>query len=1008
MNGVLPRRITAYLYGVAGLFVVAVLAAGMLMTWKLREMAISDSQGQAIRFVGGAEAALNRNLLGVDLLLASMGELLKPSSAGSVLADAAQPPVSQLMRVSARQNLLVRYIAFLNAQGEVVASSERRGSQLAIRLPAGFLELVLAQPAPTLVISSPIVSASTSQRVVYFARGVQLIDGSQLVAVAEVQLSLLTTILTQGADIDGLEVTLEQEGGHMLASVPPRDDLSGRPILPAISESTSESGPVQMAARLSGAPAIVVARPTLHRNLVIVASIPLHAVLQEWRGQRAFILGAALLFISMIGLVSVLAHVHLRRQWRSKATLDQALESMVDGFVLLDPNDRVVTWNRRFVDLFPWARDVVGPAVSFERITEKGEGQLEIRSAALAPEPTALPNREDLKPVPGERELILSSGLIIQAIKSRTPEGGLVCVYHDVTERRRHIADIIDGKAQLQATLDALPDVLLELGLDGRCHRFQSPRFADPCIDVAEPVGLLISEMLPPDAAGEVMAAVQESYVSGLSSGRQFERHAAQGTAWFEMSVSRKAIGEGADARFIVIVRNITERKSAAREIEHLAFYDGLTGLPNRPMLLHRLKAAIDHNIRGSRHGALLFLDLDHFKTLNDAQGRIMGNLLLKQVAIRLLSLVRDGDTVARLSGDEFVVLLENLNEDRAVAALQTKALGEAMLLAVSEPFQLSGYSHRGTCSIGATLFSDEALSLEELLKQADIAMYYTKTDGGNALRFFETAMQTSITARATLEAELHAAMAAKEFTLHYQRQVDAAGQVVGAEVLIRWQHPNRGLVPPAGFIELAETTGLIIPMGLWVLEQACFQLERWSHHPKRRELKLAVNVSARQFRSNDFTDQVREILIRTGADPSKLKLELTESLLQDKVAETVRKMKSLAAIGIEFSMDDFGTGYSSLSYMTQLPLHQVKIDKFFVQSIGLSPKVELIIQTIIGMAQSLDLGVVAEGVETREQLEFLQKNGCKFFQGYLFGKPMEFDKLERELDTNMLGWGIA
>ncbi|MET0543926.1 MAG: EAL domain-containing protein, partial [Variovorax sp.] len=645
----------------------------------------------------------------------------------------------------------------------------------------------------------------------------------------------------------------------------------------------------------------------------------------------------------------------------------------------------------------------------FQRITELGDAHIrstdmggmsgEERHGELGASYEPGPDAPASRPQPGERELSFADGKVIVAVKSRTPDGGLVCVYHDVTEKRRHVADMVDGRAQLQATLDALPDVLLELGLDGRCYRFHSPRSPEPAIDVPDPMGRPLRDLLPPEAASEVMIALQESYVSGFSAGRQFERRAPQGTTWFEISVSRKSIGEGMDARFILILRDITERKSAAREIEHLAFYDGLTGLPNRPLLLHRLKAAVDNNIRGGRHGALLFLDLDHFKTLNDAHGHTMGNHLLKQVAYRLLSVMRDGDTVARLSGDEFVVMLENLNEDPAVAAVQTKALGEVILAEVNQPFELAGHSHRATCSIGATLFTDEVLSLEDLLKQADIAMYYAKTTGGNSLRFFEAAMQTTITARATLESELHAAMAAKEFTLHYQRQVTSDGTVVGAEVLIRWQHPHRGMVPPAGFIELAEATGLIVPMGLWVLEQACLQLERWSHHPKRSHLVLAVNVSALQFRADDFADQVRQVLIRTGADPKRLKLELTESLLQDKVAETIRKMKSLAAIGIQFSMDDFGTGYSSLSYMTQLPLHQVKIDKFFVQSIGVNPKVESIIQTIIGMASSLDLTVVAEGVETREQLAFLEAHGCKLCQGYLFGKPMPLDRFDLELD---------
>ncbi len=402
--------------------------------------------------------------------------------------------------------------------------------------------------------------------------------------------------------------------------------------------------------------------------------------------------------------------------------------------------------------------------------------------------------------------------------------------------------------------------------------------------------------------------------------------------------------------------------------------------------------------MRRARQGALLFLDLDNFKTLNDALGHDMGDVMLKQVASRLKECLREGDTVARLGGDEFVVMLEDLSEQNVIATSQTEAIGAAILAKLNQPYQLGSQQHHSTCSIGVALFNAEHRSMEDLLKQADIAMYYAKTAGGNALRFFEAGMQTTITARATLENELHAAIASNQFVLHYQSQVTSDDEVVGAEVLIRWQHPTRGLLQPMEFIDVAEDTGLIIPMGLWVLEAACKQLMLWDGHPRLRQLMLAVNVSARQFRKDDFVDQVQKVLARTGADPSKLKLELTESLLQDKVADTIVKMHALAGLGIRFSMDDFGTGYSSLSYMTQLPLDQIKVDKFFVHNIGLNPKVELIIQTIIGMAHNLELEIVAEGVETQAQRSFLEKHGCRLCQGYLFGRPLPLAAFENEL----------
>ncbi|MDQ0587816.1 bifunctional diguanylate cyclase/phosphodiesterase [Variovorax paradoxus] len=981
-------RLTGFVYGVAALFLVAVLTIAGLMAWQTREKDIADSEAQAVRFVATSEAALNRSLLGVNTLLAGVGQSLRRSTQDSIAADIGQPETAQLIETSIRQNLLARYVAFLSPEGAVIGSSGRRGAKLALQLPQGFLQEVLGSPASALSISAPSISPESSQQVLYFARVLPLADGGKVVAVAEVQVSMLTTILAQGASIRGLEVTLERETGLLLAGMPPRDALAGRVISPALTDQAIDGRPRRMLSRLSGAPAIVVARPTLHRNLLIVAGIPLEVALADWRGERNVILATALAFTLMILAVSYFALAQLRRQWRaraelmrSKATLDQALESMVDGFVLLDPDDRVVTWNRRFVDFFPWAEPLLAPLVPFQQIAQQNSRHLLTQN---------------------EQELTLLNGQVIVAVNSPTPDGGLVCVYRDVTEKKRHIADILEGKAQLQATLDALPDVLMDAGIDGRCYSFHSPRRPKPAFKVREPVGKLMSDLLPANAAAEVMVALRDAFETGFSTGRQFEIRTARGATWFEISVSRKVIGEGAAARFIVILRDITESKLAAREIEHLAFYDSLTGLPNRRLLLHRLQSTIDSNVRRSRHGALLFLDLDDFKTLNDALGNATGDALLKQVALRLQDNLKEGGTVARLGGDEFVVLLDNLSDDAGVAAMQTNAAGEAILAALNGSFQLADHQYHSTCSIGAVVFGATQQSLEDLLKQADIAMYYAKSAGGDALRFFETSMQTAITARATLESELHAALAGEQFVLHYQSQVTSEGHIVGAEVLIRWQHPVRGMVQPGGFIELAEETGLIVPIGMWVLETACIQLERWSHDSRRRHLRLAVNVSARQFRTDDFVDRVRDVLARTGADPTRLELELTESLLQDKVGETISKMQALAALGVRFSMDDFGTGFSSLSYMTQLPLNQIKVDKFFVQSIGIDPKVELIIQAIIGMARNLDLEIVAEGVETQQQFEFLQVHGAMLCQGYLFSRPVPLDQFDAQLDVEM------
>jgi diguanylate cyclase (GGDEF)-like protein/PAS domain S-box-containing protein len=998
------RRVAAVVYGVALLFLGTLATVAASITWEARGRAIENAETQAMRFVGGSEAALNRALLSIDMLLAGAGEQLRAVPRERLAEEAGRPEVQRLIVNLVRQNLLVRFVAFVDADGTPLASSDRRGARLPMALPEGFARSVLAQPLSTMAVSAPIASPATLQKVVFFARAVPLADGSRVLAVAEVQISLLAMVTTQGAAIPGLEITLERDAGPLLVSVPARDDLLGRQLEPALSEQTSDGKPVRMAARLSGVPAILVARPTLHRNLLIVASIPLAAALRDWREERDRIAWTGAVIGALILAIAAFTHLQLRRQWqsrqelvRSKATLDQALESMIGGFVLLDADDRVLAWNRSFVAMFPWVRPLLAPQLPFRELV--AETARHVVHEGGPPGWMAL-NMPQLAQDHSEQEAVLEDGRVLHATRSRTPDGGTVCVYQDITEKRRHMAAIVESKAQLQATLEALPDLLLEVGLDGICHGHHAPRVPLPGIQVDQPAGRRLQELLPPQASAEVMAALKEANETGRSSGRQFERRYARSKAWFEISVSRKASGAQADPRFIVILRNITESKQAADEVEQLAFYDTLTGLPNRRLLVDRIKHAIDAVPGRSRWSALLFLDLDNFKTVNDAHGHDTGDVMLKQVAQRLTACLRRGDTVARLGGDEFVVMLAELHERRLIATSETEAMGAAILEQLNRPYQLGGQQHHSTCSIGVALFDTADASLDEVIKQADIAMYYAKTAGGNALRFFETSMQTSITARAALENELHAAVEQRQFVLHYQSQVTSEDRVVAAEVLVRWQHPTRGLLAPGEFIAAAEDTGLIIPLGLWVLETACRQLAAWSEDPRRAHLQLSVNVSARQFRTDDFVKQVARVLERTGADPRQLKLELTESLLQFKVADTIAKMKTLAGMGIQFSMDDFGTGFSSLSYMIQLPLNQIKVDKYFVHGIGLNPKVELVIQTIIGMAHNLELQIVAEGVETQAQREFLARHGCHLYQGYLFGKPKALEAYEQDLDA--------
>jgi diguanylate cyclase (GGDEF)-like protein/PAS domain S-box-containing protein len=459
----------------------------------------------------------------------------------------------------------------------------------------------------------------------------------------------------------------------------------------------------------------------------------------------------------------------------------------------------------------------------------------------------------------------------------------------------------------------------------------------------------------------------------------------------------------GAVTHYVGTMTDITLRKVAEDEIRNLAFYDPLTRLPNRRLLMDRLQHAIATSARTGRDGALLFIDLDNFKSLNDTLGHDKGDLLLQQVAQRLTNCVRESDTVARLGGDEFVVMLEDLSEKHQEAAAQTEIVGEKILASLNASYLLAGHDHHSTPSIGATQFSGHQNSVEDLLKQADLAMYQAKSAGRNALRFFDPEMQSVISQRVSLEADLRQGVHNNEFVIFYQPQVNDEGALTGAEALIRWQHPERGLVPPNEFIPLAEENGLIVPLGRWVLDAACAQLAAWARQQHTDQLSLAVNVSARQFRHPDFVDQVLEILARHNTNPQRLKLELTESMLDDNVEEIITKMSALKAHGESFSLDDFGTGFSSLSYLKRLPLDQLKIDRSFVRDMLTETDGGAIVQAIIALGQTMGLSVIAEGVETEAQRNFLDRLGCHNFQGYLFGQPLPLGDFERLASRNVL-----
>lgn len=699
--------------------------------------------------------------------------------------------------------------------------------------------------------------------------------------------------------------------------------------------------------------------------------------------------------------------------------------------------------------------------------------------------------------------------------------GWLVWLLSSGRERAMSLADkmtqdLRKTKLELECTLNAIPDLLFDLDKEGRYLGFHT-KFESLLVKPGqELIGKKVTDVLPAKAAAICMTALHEADINGISFGKQIQVPVGEVLHWFELSVAKREDGTQENPHFIMISRDITDRKSASQqldiaaiafesqegmfitdanriilkvnraythitgfsseevigkspnilnsgrqdkhfyssmwdsinhsgswmgevvnrrkngelfpcqlnitavkdaqgevtnyvatmidisfskaasdEIKMLAFYDPLTRLPNRRMLNERLTQALAASMRNGQLGAILFLDIDHFKNINDTLGHDVGDVFLREVAQRLTRCMRAGDTVARLGGDEYVVLLEDLGSDALVAASEVEACGLKILDILSQIYLLNSHQYHSTASIGAVLFDKNNTSIDELLKQADIAMYEAKNAGRNTLRFFDPGMQLAITARTELERELRSAVKQQQFILLYQLQLDRNNKPLGAEVLIRWRHPERGMVSPAQFIPLAEETGLIMEIGEWVLDTACAQLKVWEQDPQRNRLKLSVNVSAKQFHQKNFVQQVQTIIERHRINPELLNLELTETMLLGDAEATINSMNQFRQLGVNFELDDFGTGYSSLQYLKKLPLYQLKIDQSFVRDITVDANDRALVATIITLAHSLGLKVIAEGVETEEQLQFLKDHHCDHYQGYYFSKPLSISAFE-------------
>ena len=687
----------------------------------------------------------------------------------------------------------------------------------------------------------------------------------------------------------------------------------------------------------------------------------------------------------------------------AQLTLQRVVDSVSQGIALIDGDGFVRVHNRRVLELLDLPVDLMQRQPSLDEVLRFQKDRGDFDEAYIGWDAASRgylgsffsgQNHHTQSPEVYLRRT--AQGRYLEGRTRMLPDGGWVRTYTDVTDYLAAQEALRQSEARWRSLTHLSSDWSWEQDAELRFVRLEGSARHSLALQYEAHLGLARWE-LPDAVASEAQWREHRALLHARQPFHEFElqRQAPDGSVvWVSVSGAPIFDGEGNFTGYRGLARNITERKRAEAEIQRLAFFDELTGLPNRRLLLERLERVAAACERSACHGALLFLDLDNFKNVNDTLGHECGDHLLLQAGQRVVECVRTTDTVARLGGDEFVVILQGLHAREPEAAVEAEVVAQKILRVLNQPYDLQGSEVHSTPSIGIAMFRSAQPAAQELLQRADLAMYQAKAQGRNAMCFFDPAMQASATARSALEADIRQGLQRGEFLLHYQPVVDVHGVVLGAEALVRWEHPQRGMVYPGDFIALAEHTGLILPLGRQVLQAACEQLVRWSGVPASQSWTVAVNVSTREFRHPDYVQQVLDVVRQTGADPSRLKLELTESLLLHDVEDGIAKMQVLRTQGVGFSLDDFGTGYSSLSYLKRLPLDQLKIDQGFVRDVLTDPNDAAIACTVITLAHSLGLEVVAEGVESQGQRKFLLRNGCQRFQGYLFGRPGPADGL--------------
>ncbi len=1008
-----PRRVTGWplLFGTMLVFLLVLLAVGTTMLLvRTREAAIRSTRGQLQNIATIVESTLNHQLLQVDGALVSLPSLFAIVAGDNRPIDAAA--AGRVLRGFNFQTFLFRDLILARPDGTIVAQA--RPGPPGGKLPVRDGGTAATSRPGAVAIFGPIRNPATGDLSLFLSRPITLPNLGGLDAVAEVPLPLLAGLLPAVRDLPGFHIAVIRPDGQILATLPSDEAAAGRFTALRISQ-TVPNGVAFIMPKEDGRPATIAAmRRTLYPEIVICVTVTYNTALAEFGRERnrllivAFSIGAAVLAFATSLYVAwwQQAKVETERA-RSRRTLENAIESMSDGFVMWDKDDRLVTSNSIYRDMYSVTGQAIQPGALFADIIRDG-----VRRGQY---PGVAPDDEQFVDMMtrwhlgnhGSIERALPDGRWVLITERRMPDNGIVGIRTDITALKKAQNDLAAANAQVEQTMLDLQshnaqlqerdqslrqqNVLFEAALNNMSHGLLmadaeqrlivcNRRFLDLFgLDSAQP-GSSASDVfhnieqggaLDPDLVHRIF--IQQQALAALGQSATFTTAANNLPV---LSISHRPMADGG---WVAIYEDVTEQQTAAQKISFIAHHDTLTKLPNRLMFRTRIEEALLNQKLGSEGLALLYLDLDHFKDVNDTLGHPAGDALLEAAGRRLVSCLRSSDFVARLGGDEFAIIyksweLPNMAQD----------LGHRVIEALSAPYELMGRTVTIGVSVGVAIAEAAAIDADTLLKNADMALYQAKATGRGTCCLFEADMGAQLHARIALEQDLREAIQRDQLELLYQPLYDLRTErISGFEALLRWNHPERGLVMPLKFITLAEETGVIHPIGAWVLRQACADAALLPP-----DVKVAVNLSPTQLRNDEIIHHVRAALEASHLQPSRLELEITETALLKNSEATISLLHRLHELGIQIALDDFGTGYSSLSYLRSFPFDKIKIDQSFVKEMERRHDCAAIVASVASLAKKLSMTTTAEGVETQDQLDKIREVGCTEAQGYLFGMP--------------------